>query len=162
MKAVSTAASAARHSFGAAFEALVIAAIIAALAFGLAVLSGSSPIGADSVFAAKGGRGGSGGSGGGTAACAISPNPVQAWEQWTVTASGLPTGSIVDGKLVGATLHTQIDDGVGGTGWNFFTPDGTYSDTARSSAAGTTTVTFMDVSTGKAKFLTSCTTSVFE
>jgi hypothetical protein len=141
-------------------EAIVVAATIAALVFSYAAVSGSDPAGANSVFAAKNGNR-PGGGGSTTATCVISPSRVQAWQDWTVTATGLPTGSIVGGKLVGASLHTQYSDGVGGTGWNFFTPDGTYSFTARSSAAGTTTVTFMDASTGKAKVLTSCTTSVY-
>lgn len=165
MKALSSTASAMRHTFGALFEALVIIAVIAALVFGYAAISGASPLGAGDTFAAKGGNGnGHGGSaqgGSASASCVIAPNPVQAWQEWTVTASGLPTGSIVDGKPVGAQAHIQIDDGVGGTGWSFFTADGTYSYNGHSSAAGTTTVQFSDWSNGSPKFLTSCTTSVY-
>jgi hypothetical protein len=145
-----------------------MAAIITALVFAAAAVSLSAPAGGDSVFAAKGGNGGgransapgAGGGGSSTAACVIAPSSVQAWEDWTVAASGLPTGGIVDGQPSGAEVHIQIDDGVGGTGWSFFAPDGTYTYTGRSSAAGTTTVQFFDWSGGSSKFLTSCTISV--
>jgi hypothetical protein len=165
VKALSGTASGVRHAFGALSEALIVAAIIGALVFGYAAVSGTGPLGASDTFAAKGGNGnGHGGSAqGGTtsASCVIGPSAVQAWQEWTVTATGLPTGGIVDGKPVGAQVHIQIDDGVGGTGWSFFTPDGTYSYNGHSSAAGTTTVQFSDWSNGSPKFLTSCTTSVY-
>ena len=67
MKALSSTASATRHAFGALSEALIIAAIIGALVFGYAVVSGASPLGANDTFAARGGNGnGPGGGGGGT------------------------------------------------------------------------------------------------
>jgi hypothetical protein len=76
VRAVSTAASTARHTVVAIFEALLILAIIGALVFGAASLAGLRPAGSDSVFAAKGGNGGgnggnagaNGGSGGGQSA----------------------------------------------------------------------------------------------
>jgi hypothetical protein len=72
VKAVSTAASTARHTVVALIEALVILAIVGAIVFGAASLAGIRPAGADSVFAAKGGNGGgnsganTGGGGGST------------------------------------------------------------------------------------------------
>jgi hypothetical protein len=57
VKAVSTAASTVRHTFGVALEAVLLLAIVAALIFGAALLAGVPPGGADSVFAAKGGSG---------------------------------------------------------------------------------------------------------
>ena len=53
MRALTTAASAARHTFGVAFEALLILAIVGVLALGAATIAGTSPAGADSVFAAR-------------------------------------------------------------------------------------------------------------
>ena len=61
MKALSSTASATRHAFGALSEALIIAAIIGALVFGHAVVSGASPLGANDAFAARGGNGRGGG-----------------------------------------------------------------------------------------------------
>ena len=69
MKALSSTASATRHAFGALSEALIIAAIIGALVFGYAVVSGASPLGANDAFAARGGNGnghGGGNTAGGT------------------------------------------------------------------------------------------------
>jgi hypothetical protein len=57
MKAVSTAASTARHTLLAAFEALLIVAIVAALALGVALATGHAGW-ANSIFAASGGSGG--------------------------------------------------------------------------------------------------------
>jgi hypothetical protein len=51
VKAMSAAASTVRHTIGVGIEALMIAAIIAALAFGIALANGH-PIGATSVLAA--------------------------------------------------------------------------------------------------------------
>jgi hypothetical protein len=56
---MSTAASTVRHAIGVGLEALLLVAIVAALAFGVALASGH-PAGAGSVFAAKGGNGGGG------------------------------------------------------------------------------------------------------
>ena len=67
MKAVSTAASTLRHTFGVALEALLILAIAGALVFGAALATGLRPAGADSVFAARGGNGNGGGNGGASA-----------------------------------------------------------------------------------------------
>ncbi len=47
-------ASSARHAVGVALQALLIAAIVAALGFAAATVAGSAPGGAKSVFAAKG------------------------------------------------------------------------------------------------------------
>jgi hypothetical protein len=66
MRAGKAFASGASHIFGVGLQALVIAAIVVALAFAAAVVVGSSPAGADSVFAAKGGNGGANGGGGGS------------------------------------------------------------------------------------------------
>ena len=52
MKAVSTAASATRHTVLVVFEAVLIVAVVAALAFAIAFVSGR-PSGAGSVFAAN-------------------------------------------------------------------------------------------------------------
>lgn len=65
MKALSSTASAMRHTFGALFEALIIAAIVGALVFGYAAISGASPLGAGDTLAAKGGNGHSAGGAGG-------------------------------------------------------------------------------------------------
>ena len=54
MKAVSTAASATRHTVLVVFEAVLIVAVVAALAFAIAFVSGR-PSGAGSVFAANAG-----------------------------------------------------------------------------------------------------------
>ena len=64
MKAVSTAASTVRHTFGVASEALLILAIVGALVFAAATLTGTRPAGGDSVFAARGGNGNGGGNAG--------------------------------------------------------------------------------------------------
>jgi len=69
VKAVSTAASTVRHTFGVASEALLILAIVGALVFAAATLSGTRPAGADSVFAARGGNGN--GNGGGNAGLGV-------------------------------------------------------------------------------------------
>ena len=61
MKVMSGTASATRHAFGALSEALIIAAIIGALVFGHAVVSGASPLGASDTFPARGGNGRGGG-----------------------------------------------------------------------------------------------------
>ena len=60
MRAGAAIATSARHIVGVALQALLIAAIVAALAFASASVVGSAPGGAKSVLAAKGGNGGSG------------------------------------------------------------------------------------------------------
>ena len=92
MKAVSTAASTLRHTFGVASEALLILAIAGALVFAAATLNGTRPAGADSVFAARGGNGngGAGGSGGGgpTASIAlVEPGRLAATSSWPSVGS---------------------------------------------------------------------------
>jgi hypothetical protein len=57
MRAVHALSSSTRHLIGVGLQALLIAAIVAALAFAAATLSGGAPGGAKSVFAAKGGHG---------------------------------------------------------------------------------------------------------
>ena len=51
MRATSTMASGTRHVIGVGFQALLIAAIVAALAFAAATLAGNAPAGAGSVLA---------------------------------------------------------------------------------------------------------------
>jgi hypothetical protein len=58
MRAGTAIASSARHIIGVGLQALLIAAIVAGLAFAAATASGSAPGGANSVFAAKGGNNG--------------------------------------------------------------------------------------------------------
>jgi hypothetical protein len=53
VKAMSTAASTIRHTFVAGSEALILAAIVAALLFGAAVLTGHAPLGAGSTLAGQ-------------------------------------------------------------------------------------------------------------
>ena len=89
MKALSGTASATRHAFGALFEALIIAAIIGALVFGYAVVSGASPLGANDTFAARGGNGNGPGGGGGTSGSITVPDGVFAG---TTTATANPGG----------------------------------------------------------------------
>ncbi|MBI2763215.1 MAG: hypothetical protein HYX54_05630 [Chloroflexi bacterium] len=55
MRIGSAIASGTRHVIGVGFQALLIVAIIAALAFAAAAVVGTAPAGADSVFAARGG-----------------------------------------------------------------------------------------------------------
>jgi hypothetical protein len=62
VRAFSTAASGARRTFGAALEAVLLLAIVAALIFGASALAGIRPAGAGSVFAKGGGNGGGGAS----------------------------------------------------------------------------------------------------
>lgn len=56
MQAGSTAASGLRHTVGALFEAFMVAAVVAALVFGFAVVSGRSPLGATGTLAANSAR----------------------------------------------------------------------------------------------------------
>ena len=62
MRAGTAIATTLRHTVGVGVQAVLIAAILAALALATATVSGAAPGGADSVLAAKGGSGGSGGS----------------------------------------------------------------------------------------------------
>ena len=62
MRAGTAIATTLRHTVGVGIQALLIAAIVAALAFAMATVSGGAPGGADSVLAAKGGPAGGGGS----------------------------------------------------------------------------------------------------
>src|SRR3990172_6875532 len=103
VKAVSTAASTVRHTFGVAFEALLILAIVGALVVAAATLNGTRPArahspfaprpaGAASVSAARGGNGsgGAGGSGGGgpTASIAlVEPGRLAATSSWPSVGS---------------------------------------------------------------------------
>jgi hypothetical protein len=59
MRAASAIASSTRHLVGVTLQALLIAAIVAGIAFAGATVVGKAPGGAHSVFAAKGGGGGS-------------------------------------------------------------------------------------------------------
>ena len=95
MRIGSALASGTRHIIGVSFQALIVAAIVVALAFAAAVTIGSSPTGADSVFAAKGGNGnGNGGNGNanGTslvaASVSASPNPAARGTNVEVTGCG--------------------------------------------------------------------------
>jgi hypothetical protein len=58
MRVGSAIASSTRHAVGVGFQALLVAAIVAALAFATATVVGSAPGGAHSVFAAKGSNNG--------------------------------------------------------------------------------------------------------
>jgi len=90
VKAVSTAASTVRHTFGVAFEALLILAIVGALVFAAATLTGARPAGADSVFAARGGNGNGNGNGGGGPTASISlvePGRLAATSSWPSVGS---------------------------------------------------------------------------
>jgi hypothetical protein len=53
MRVISTMASGTRHVAGVGLQALLIAAIVAALAFAAATLAGNAPAGAGSVFAGR-------------------------------------------------------------------------------------------------------------
>ncbi len=139
MRAGSTAASAVRHTLGAAFEAFLIVAIVAALAFGLALASGH-PFGADSVFAAKGGNG-RGDATSRDASCSVSPSPVAVGELYTVTAAGLPSDTSVNVRVSGSggsNLFMRITDGAGSTSVAWYatwsgTNDVTFASDSRSS-----------------------------
>jgi len=65
MRAGTAIASSMRHIIEMALQALLIASIVAGLAFAAATVVGSAPGGADSVLAARGGNGGGGGGGNG-------------------------------------------------------------------------------------------------
>ena len=159
MRAVSTVASGLRRSAVAIAEALVVAAINAAILLALSPVYKPADFlaGTERAQAARGGGNRDGG--GTTASCTISPNPIAAYDRWTVIASGLPTGAFDGTRMTGAVIHIQIDNGTGVTGWKFQTADGTYSYTT-ASPAGTTTVTFSDWTHGKPKPVATCTVTV--
>ncbi len=145
MKATHAAASAVRHTFGALLEALLLVAIVAALVFGLAALSGKSPLGASSVFAAKGGHHATQQSDPG---CSVAPNPVPVGDQYTVSGWGVPTT---------AYLNVWIEDSHGVT--VLLPPvnaDGTFSGSSWASWAGTSNVTVKDISSNRAVVLATC------
>jgi hypothetical protein len=54
MRAVSTAASVVRHTVGAVGEALLVVAVVAALLMGVALVTGTGPVGTADVLAARG------------------------------------------------------------------------------------------------------------
>ncbi len=91
MRAGTAIASGARHIIGVSLQALIIAAIVVALAFAAAVVVGSSPSGADSVFAAKGGNG-RGGHGvpatTSSASLTVTPHNVAVGETFAISGSG--------------------------------------------------------------------------
>jgi hypothetical protein len=89
-----------RHSLGAAFEAILILAIIAALAFAYAFASGS-PAGGDSAFAAKGGKGNGGGNHRSSATCSVTPSEVALGDPFTAVATALPANAEVIVKVSG-------------------------------------------------------------
>ena len=66
MRAVSTAAMGLRHAFGAVAQALLIAAIVAALIVAYAAVTNTAPSGASDVLGARGGKTGGGTAGSGT------------------------------------------------------------------------------------------------
>ena len=95
MRAGSAIASSTRHVVGVGFQALLVAAIVAALAFAGSTVVGTAPGGAHSVLAARGGNGHGNGAGGGGA---------------TTTA----TITVPDGPFGGTTIAST---NVGGGQW---------------------------------------------
>jgi hypothetical protein len=73
----------------------------------------------------------------GSATCSITPDPVAQGAVWTVNASGLPLGDLVNGVPQGTEVQVRIDNGIGGTGWAFRTPDGTYTYSTNAPWGGT-------------------------
>ena len=85
----------------------------------------------------------------GSATCSITPDPVAQGAVWTVNASGLQ----------GYEVQIRIDNGIGGTGWAFRTPDGTYSYSTNApwGAPGTSiTVQFQYLRGGNPVILAEC------
>ena len=96
MRAGTAIASSTRHVVGVGFQALLVAAIVAALAFAGSTVVGTAPGGAHSVLAAKGGNGGGNGHGNGAGGGA------------TTTA----TISVADGPFGGTTIaSTNVGGG---------------------------------------------------
>ncbi len=90
MRAGTAIASSIRHVVGVGLQALLIALIVAGLAFAVATVAGSAPGGADSVFAAKGGNGhGHGGVAVSTAAwLSVTPHDAAVGETFAITGGG--------------------------------------------------------------------------
>ncbi len=107
MKAVSTAASTLRHTFGVAFEALLILAIVGALIFGAASLAGIHPAGADSVFAAKGGNhgGNSDNATVGNLTVVANPSPAVVGEYYTISGTGYEPGAALQIRFTTDTAY---------------------------------------------------------
>jgi hypothetical protein len=104
MKAVSIAASGMRHSFGAIAQAMIMVAIVAALVFGIAAVSGKSPSGASSVLAAHGAKSGYAGS------LVATPDRLQAGDTFDVTGCGYDTslGNVIVG-FTGGSWGSALD-----------------------------------------------------
>ena len=97
MRAMSSATSVGRRTFGATVEAVLIVVVLLTLAFGMAIATGGgSPISGDSVLAGRGGHGGGGGKpGGSSATLVVTPSSVAVGGSFTVTGSGFPAGKLV-------------------------------------------------------------------
>jgi hypothetical protein len=104
MKAVSIAASATRHTFGALVEALILVAIVASLVFGIAAVTGKSPSGASSALAAHGARSGY------TGSLVATPAQLKAGDVFDVTGCGYDTslGNVIVG-FTGGSWGSALD-----------------------------------------------------
>jgi hypothetical protein len=124
VRALSAAASVARHAVGAIVEASLIVALVAAIAFAFGAV-GRAPVGASDVLAARGGG----------ASCSVSPTSVAVGASYMVTATGLPTGRSIN---LWVTAPSGVTTGapLGGT------TDGTLSVLRSSSSAGAWTYAF--------------------
>jgi hypothetical protein len=102
MKAVSTAASAMRHTFGVAFEALILVVIAASLALAVAIGGGHSPGGASTALAGHASRY--------PGTLVATPNTLHAGDYFDVTGCGYDRalGNVVVG-FTGGSWGSALD-----------------------------------------------------
>jgi len=111
MRAGSAIAVSTRHVVGVGFQALLVAAIVAALAFAGSTVIGTAPGGAHAVLAAKGGNGGGdggghGNGGGGTATISVPDGP---FGGTTVASTNVGGGQWVRNACVAADGGALVD-----------------------------------------------------
>jgi len=109
MRAGSAFASSTRHVVGVGFQALLVVAIVAALAFAAATVVGSAPGGAHSVFAAKGGGGNPHVSGGAPTTTATITVPDGPFGGTTVASTNAAAGQWVREYCVSADGGALVD-----------------------------------------------------
>ncbi len=103
-------ASSTRHVVGVSFQALLVAAIVAALAFAGSTVIGSAPGGAHAVFAARGGNGGgNNGHGGGATTTATITVPDGPFGGTTIASTNVGGGQWVREVCISSDGGALID-----------------------------------------------------